>query len=449
MRWWGSLDAVGNAHAQCAGAPDKERNGAGVYVRLADTFVGRNVMSKPEELMSEGSSKTGRPIVHMLGSKTSGMWMSVWALAVAGLLLTSCDKKAAVPSAPSPPVEVTPVIQKDVPITQEWVASVDGFVNAQIQPQVSGYLLRQTYKEGSFVKKGQVLFEIDGRPLQAALEQAQGQLAEAKAQEVKAQQDVARDQPLAEAKAIAQGQLDGEVQALHAAHAVVQAQQAQVDLARINIGFTKVRSLIDGVAGIANGQIGNLVGPTTTLTTVSQINPVKVYFALGESDYLKFAKVINSAARGIREPAMERSPLQLILSDGTTYNRPGRLFLADRQVDPQTGTIRIAAVFPNPDGFLRPGQFVTIRAQTQVLNNALLVPQPAVNEVQGTYLVAVLGSDNKAEFRPVKVGPRVGSQWVITDGLKAGEQVIVQGTLKVRPGVTVQPKPYQAPAGKN
>jgi RND family efflux transporter MFP subunit len=385
-----------------------------------------------------------------LKRRTRGICSMVPVLATVWLLLaTGCGKQAAMPTAPPPQVEVTPVLQKDVPIIQEWVANIDGFVNAQIQPQVSGYLLRQTYKEGSFVKKGQVLFEIDPRSWQASLEQAQALLAEIRAKEVKAQQDVDRDRPLAEAKAIAQSQLDGEIQALQAAQAMVQAQQAQVELARINVGFTKVRSLIDGIAGIANGQIGNLVGPTTVLTTVSQINPAKVYFALGEGQYLKVAKAINKAAMGIATPPVERRPIQLILSDGTTYGKPGRLYLADRQVDPQTGTIRIAATFPNPDGLLRPGQFGRVRMQTQILQKALVVPQLAVNEIQGTYQVAVLGGGNKAEIRPVKVGPRVGTDWVIEDGLEAGQQVIIQGIQKVRPGVIVQPKPSQTAAGGN
>ena len=363
------------------------------------------------------------------------------------LLATGCStQKAAVPP-PAPQVDVTPVLQKDVPIIQEWVATIDGFVNAQIQPQVSGYLLRQTYREGSYVKKGQILFEIDPRQWEASLEMAQGQLAQAQAQVVKSRQDVQRDRPLAAARAIAQSQLDNEVQALEAAQAVVQAQQAQVELARINVGFTKVRSLIGGIAGIANGQIGNLVGPTTVLTSVSQLDPAKVYFALGEGEYIRFEKVINQTARGVAGPP--RGRIQLVLSDGTMYAQPGKLFLADRQVDPQTGTIRVAAIFPNPNGFLRPGQFGRVRIQTEILKGALLVPQAAVNQVQGSYQVAVVGNANKVEMRTVQVGQKVGTEWVIANGLKPEDQVIVQGIQKVRPGVTVQPKTYQMPAGKN
>jgi RND family efflux transporter MFP subunit len=400
--------------------------------------------------MSDGVVKIRREVSPLRKRRVHRGWEMIQLLgSLAMLLATGCDKHQVASAIPPPEVDVTPVVQKDVPIIREWVANVDGFVNAQIQPQVSGYLLKQTYKEGSFVKKGQILFEIDSRPSQASLEQAQGNLAQAKAQEVKARQDVERDKPLAAARAIAQSQLDGEMQALVAAQAFVRAQEAQVQLARINTGFTKVRSLIDGIAGIANGQIGNLVGPTTILTTVSQINPAKVYFALGEGQYFKFAKLINNAAIGLPIPARDRRPLQLILSDGTIYNQPGQLYLADRQIDPQTGTIRVAATFPNPNGILRPGQFGRIRAQTDLVKNALVIPQLAVNEVQGSYQVAVLGPGNKAEVRSVKVGPRVGPDWVIESGLKAGDQVIVQGIQKVRPGGVVQPKPYQAPAEKN
>jgi RND family efflux transporter MFP subunit len=379
--------------------------------------------------------------------KTRGLTRLGYACALAWLLTTGCGNKQAVaPTSAAPPeVDVTPVVQKNVPIIQEWVGNVDGFINAQIQPQVSGYLLRQTYREGSFVEKDQALFEIDARPFQAALQQAQAQLAESKAQEAKAQEDMDRDGPLAAARAIAQKQFDGDKQALLAAQAVVRAQQSQVELAQINLGYTSVRSLIRGIAGIASGQIGNLVGPTTVLTIVSQVDPVKVYFGLGESEYLEFSQAISDAARGVAGPAIDRQQLHLILSDGSTYKLPGRLYLADREVNPQTGTIRVVATFPNPDGLLRPGQFGRVRVQTQILKNALLIPQAAVNEIQGTYQVVVLGSGNRAEMRPVTVGPRVGSDWVIENGLKPDEQVVVVGTQRVRAGLVVQPKPYQQP----
>jgi membrane fusion protein (multidrug efflux system) len=370
-------------------------------------------------------------------------------LLAACLLSVGCAKQPAAKGPAAPPeVEVTQVVQKDVPISQEWVANVDGFVNAQIQPQVSGYLLTQNYKEGSFVQKGQVLFEIDPRPFQASLDQAQALVEQAKAQEANAQQAVDRDTPLAEARAIARKQLESDVQMLLAAQAAVRAQQAQVEIARINIRFAKVRSLIDGIAGIAAGQIGNLVGPSTILTTVSQVDPIKVYFALGESEYLEFAPAINNAAKGLPGPPAAKRPVELLLADGTPYGSPGELYLADRQIDPQTGTIRVAALFPNPKGTLRPGQFGRIRAQTRLLKNALLIPQMAVTEIQGTYQVAVLGSGNKAEIRPITVGPRIGADWVVEEGLKPQETIIVQGMQRVRAGLPVQPTPYQAQTEK-
>jgi RND family efflux transporter MFP subunit len=378
--------------------------------------------------------------------KTCRLAKLAHACAFAWLLTMGCSKQAVTPaSASAPEVDVTPVLRKNVPIIQEWVANVDGFVNAQIQPQVSGYLLKQTYREGSFVETGQTLFEIDARPFLAAMQQAEAQLAEAKAQEARAQENVDRDGPLAEARAIAQKQFDGDKQALLAAQAVVRARQSQVELAQINLGYTSVRSLIRGIAGVASGQIGNLVGPTTVLTTVSQVDPVKVYFGLGESEYLQFSQAISDAARGVAGPAVDRMQLHLILSDGTTYKLPGQLYLADREINPQTGTIRVAATFPNPDGILRPGQFGRVQVHTQILKNALLIPQMAVNDIQGTYQVVVLGSGSRAEMRPVMVGPRVGTDWVIEKGLRPDEQVIVVGTQKVRAGLIVRPRPYQQP----
>jgi membrane fusion protein (multidrug efflux system) len=376
--------------------------------------------------------------------KSHGMGVALACL----LALAGCGKKASAPGPPPPPVEVAPVVQKDVPIVREWIATLDGIVDAQIQPQVTGYLLRQDYGSGAFVKKGRLLFEIDPKPFQAALQQAEGQLAQAEAQAVKAQQDVDRDTPLAEAKAIAQGQLDGEVQALAAAQAVVKAQQAQLELARINLGYTEIRSPIDGVAGISPSDIGNLVGPTTILTTVSQVDPIEAGFYLGESEYLRSAKFISDIVTGRVPLAALQKPMELVLADGATYPWPGKFYSADRQLDPQTGTFHINAIFPNPGGLLRPGQFARIRVRAQTLKDALVVPQAAVSEVQETYHVAVLAAGNKAEIRAVKVGERVGSEWVITDGLRAGEQVIVQGTLKVRPGSPVQPMPYHPPAEK-
>jgi membrane fusion protein (multidrug efflux system) len=342
-------------------------------------------------------------------------------------------------------VEVTPVQQQDVPIYREWVATLDGYVNAQIQPQVTGYLLRQDFREGSFVQKDEMLFEIDPRPFQATLDQARAQLAQAEANESKAARDLERDRPLAEARAIPRSQLDNDIEAHRAAVAAVEAAQAQVRIAELNLGFTKVLSLIDGIVGITQVQIGNLVTPTSVLTTVSQIEPIKVYFSISEQEYLRAAERLTAAALG-RLPPGSRFPFHLILSDGTTYPHPGSFLVADRQVDPKTGTIRIATVFPNPERVLRPGQFGRVRAAPEVRRGALLVPQRAVSELQGTYQVAVVGDDGKVAIRAVTVGPRVDSLWVVEQGLHPGERVVVEGTQKVRDGMTVVAQPYRPPA---
>ena len=360
----------------------------------------------------------------------------------AALFLSGCAKKEAPPAAP-PEVEITPVTQQDVPLYTECIATLDGSVNAQIQPQVSGYLTRQNYREGTVVHKGDVLFEIDPRPFEAALQQSKGQLAQAEAQLGKAKLDVARDTPLARESAIPQAQLDNDVQAYEAAQAIVASAKAQVEQADLNLGFTNVRSLINGVAGLAKGQIGDLVGPTTLLTTVSQVEPIKAYFAISEQQYLKLASRISDVAEG-RKRAGEQKNLELVLSDGSVYPRKGSVVLADRQVDVKTGTIRMAGDFENPGGILRPGMFGRVRAVTGVDKNALLVPQRAVIEAQGSYSVVVVDANNQASIRPVKTGERVGQMWVITDGLKAGEQVIAEGMQKAKEGATVRPKPFNS-----
>jgi len=358
----------------------------------------------------------------------------------AAISLVGCAKKEG-PAALAPEVEVTPVTQQDVPLYTECIATLDGYVNAQIQPQVSGYLMKQNYREGTFVHKGDVLFEVDPRPFEAALQQSKGQLAQAEAQLGKTKLDVARDTPLARESAIPQAQLDNDVQAYDAAQAVVAAAKAQVEQADLNVGFTKVRSLIDGVAGLAKGQIGDLVGPTTFLTTVSQVEPIKAYFAISEQQYLKFADRISAVAEGRRRGGEEKM-LELVLSDGSVYPRRGLVVLADRQVDVKTGTIRMVGAFENPGGILRPGMFGRVRAVTGVAKAALLVPQRSVVEAQGSYSVVVVNSNNQASIRPVKMGERVGQMWVITDGIKAGEQVIAEGMQKAREGVTVRPKQF-------
>jgi membrane fusion protein (multidrug efflux system) len=316
-------------------------------------------------------------------------------------------------------------------------------VNAQIQPQVTGYLMKQNYTEGTVVNKGDVLFEIDPRPFEAALQQSKGQLAQTEAQLGKTKLDVARDVPLARESAIPQAQLDNDVQANEAAVAMVAAAKAQVEQAELNLGFTKVRSLISGVAGLAKGQIGDLVGPTTILTTVSQVEPIKAYFAISEQQYLKLANRISAVAEG-RRRAGQQKILELVLSDGSVYPRKGSVVLADRQIDVKTGTIRMAGAFENPGGILRPGMFGRVRAVTGVDKAALLVPQRSVVEVQGSYSVVVVDSNNQASIRPVKTGERVGQMWVITEGVKPGEEVIAEGMQKAKEGLTVRPKQFNS-----
>ena len=370
------------------------------------------------------------------------LWItSVVALATL-LPLTGCGEKTqAAPAAP-PEVQVTAVQQKDVPIYGEWVATLDGYVNADIRPQVTGYLLKQNYREGTLVSKGEVLFEIDPRPFQAALEKAQGDQAQAEAQLSKTTMDVQRDTPLAKQSAIPQAQLDNDIQAKAAAVAVVKANKAQVAQARLNLEFTKVRSLVNGIAGIAKGQIGDLVSPTTVLTTVSQVQPIKSYFSISEQQYLPFASRISEVLTG-KHPVGTKKNLELILADGSVYPSKGWILLADRQVDPKTGTIRVAAAFDNPRGVLRPGQFARIRFPVSVAKDALLVPQRAVIETQGAYQVAVVTPDNKAAIRPVKVGERVGDMWIIHEGIAPTDRVIVEGFQKVKEGAPVSAKPFQ------
>jgi len=354
-----------------------------------------------------------------------------------------CGKTNAASPIPSPEVEVVSVVQKDVPIFSEWVATLDGYVNAQIQPQVTGYLIRQTYKEGSFVRKGQILFQIDPRPFQALLDQENAQLAQAQAQLGKTEMDVNRDTPLAQERAIAQSQLDNDIQANRAAKAAIKAAEAQVEQARLNFEFTNVKSLVDGIAGIAQVQIGNLVNPTTVLTSVSQVNPIKAYFSISEQEYLRYADRINAQTQ--KEIPSDSPPFDLLLADGSVYPYKGIGLLTNRQVDTATGSIQLICSFPNPQNILRPGQFGRLRAAPEIRRGALLVPQKAVNELQGTYQVALVGSDNKVSIRLVKVGDRVGTAWIIESGVKPGELVIVEGLQKVQSGSTVKIK-QAAPA---
>jgi RND family efflux transporter MFP subunit len=349
--------------------------------------------------------------------------------------------RAAAPPLP-PVVEVAQITQEDVPVRGEWIGTLDGYVNAQIQPQVSGYLIRQDYHEGAFVKKGQPLFEIDARPFQAALDQAKGQLAQAEAQMANAEINVKRDIPEAEAHAIPQSQLDTDTQALLGAKAAVEADKAAVEQAALNVGYTKVISLIDGIAGITTVQVGNLVAPSTVLTAVSQVNPIKVYFPISEQEYLRMADGITPGSVDFMARA-SRMPLKLTLADGSTYPHPGKIIFADRQVNVQTGTIQVVGEFPNPKNVLRPGQYARIQAATGTMHGALLVPQSAVIQQQGTNQVTVVSTDNRAQLRTVQIGPTVGKLWTITAGVKPGERVVAVGAEKVKDGQPVNPTPYK------
>jgi len=356
------------------------------------------------------------------------------------LLASSCNRGRAATATPMPEVEVATVEQRDVPVYSEWVATLDGYVNAQIRPQVSGYIIRQPYKEGSLVHEGQVLFEIDPRPFQATLDRAKGDLAQAQAQLGKATLDVERDTPLAEGRAIAKSQLDNEIQAKLGAQAAVESAKAAVEQAELNLEWTKVTSLVDGIAGIAQVQIGNLVGANSILTSVSQVDPIKAFFPINEHEYL-FAQSKGSAISSDHTIRFFGTTVELILADGSIYPQKGKVLLADRQVDPNTGTIRIVAAFPNPGNILRPGQYGRVRVETNMKKGALLLPQSAVGQSQGSYQVAVVGSDHKVSMRTVKPGETVGTMWVIDEGLKPGEQVVVEGLQNLKEGTLVSSKP--------
>ncbi|MBN1548571.1 MAG: efflux RND transporter periplasmic adaptor subunit [Syntrophaceae bacterium] len=349
-------------------------------------------------------------------------------------LLSGCSKQEEAP--PLPVVEVTAVIQKDVPVYKEWIGTLDGMVNATIRAQVQGYLIKQNYREGDVVKKDQILFEIDPRTFEAALAQAKGQLEAQQARWNTAKANLARIKPLAELNAVSKKDLDDSIGAEQAARAAVLSAQAGVDKAELELGFTKIISPIEGIAGLAKAQIGNLVGPGATeeLTTVSTVNPIKAYFQVSEQEYIQAARSTASSR--------EEKEAELILADGSVYPEKGRFAFADRQVDVLTGTIKVAALYPNPDNFLRPGQYGRVRVITAMRKDALLVPQRAVAEIQGKYMVAVVGADNKVDIRPVKTAERVENLWVILAGLRPGERIVVEGIQKVRPGMPVSPKAY-------
>jgi membrane fusion protein (multidrug efflux system) len=350
---------------------------------------------------------------------------------------TSAAAAAATP--PPKSVSVIELKPETVHLSTQWIATLDGLVNAQIRPQVSGYLVRATYREGATVNKGDVLFEIDPRTFEAALAQAEAQLGQAKAQLGRTELDVARDKPMAAERAIAQSQLDNDIQLNLAAQAAVKVAEAQVSTARLNLEFTKVRSLVTGVAAIATAQIGDLVGPTTLLTTVSQVDPIRAYFSLNEHEYLQVAAQIN--ARTLSKSLWGNgTALTLTLADGTVYGQKGTFLAADRQIDPKTGTIRLSATFPNPDHQLRPGQYGRVSAETKSEREALLVPLRAVSEMQGTFQVRVVRPDDTVEIRTVALGDRLGSNWIAESGLRAGEKVVIDsGQVAADTKVTTKP----------
>jgi len=379
-------------------------------------------------------------------------------LVVIGLIVGATRPKR-VSGAPgaSPDVEVVQIEQKDVPIFGEWIGTLDGFTNADVRAQVTGYLQRQGYQEGAYVRKGQLLFEIDPRPFQAALDQAEGQLAQAKAVLANAQAvqgrtelDVNRYTPLAKEQAASQQDLDNAIQNNMAAKATVATANAQirtaeaaVETARINLNFTRLIAPIDGIAGQAQLQVGALVNPSSgAVTSVSTVDPIKVYFTVSEREYLDWNKRFPTETT--RQAAGKSLHLELILADGSSYPREGTFYFADRQVNQSTGAIRIAALFPNPGNILRPGGYGRVRTAVRVQKGALLVPQRAVLELQGSYQVAVVDGENKVSVRTVQVGDRVGTQWIVAEGLKQGERVVVEGVQKVRPGMQVNPKPFAA-----
>jgi len=367
---------------------------------------------------------------------------------VASLLLGGCKPSGPPPGAGGPggalPVLVATAIQQDVPVTGEWVATTDGYVNAQIQPQVSGYLIRQDYKEGSEVHKGQVLFEIDPRPLQATLDQAKGQLAQAQANLQLAAINVARDTPLAQEHAIATSTLDTEVQTQAADKAAVATAQANVDAAQLNLGFTHVRSLIDGIAGQAALQVGSLVSTSSVLTSVSQVNPIKVYFYISEQEYLTLSAQAKGQGKSDLLNSGNAIPLHLTLANNQPYPETGHIIFVDRSVSAQTGSIRLAAGFANPGNLLRPGQFGKIKADTGVLPNAVLVPQRAVADFQGMSQIYVVGADGTVHVRTVQLGAQIGPKIIITSGLSGGETVVTEGLDKLKDGMKVSTQPDTA-----
>jgi len=362
-------------------------------------------------------------------------------LITCALAAASCGGKEQA-EAPPAGVLVTEVVRRDVPVYGEWVGTLDGFINAQIRAKVQGYLLTKPYQEGSLVKEGEVLFQLDPRQYQAGLDQAKADVAQSQAILVRSQQNVARYRPLVAKGAVSKKELDDAIQTTEANRASVDAARAALENAKLNLEWTTVRSPIAGIAGIAQAQIGDLIAPSTLMTTVSQVDPIKVYVPISEQEYLRFSARNGDATDGSQPD--KRPPLQLVLADGSVYEHPGKVTAVNREVAVQTGSLQVQAVFPNPDNKLRPGGYAKIRAVTDLRQNAAVVPQRAVQEVQGNYQVAVVGKDDTVEIRTVKVGPKSGGEWVIEQGVQPGERVVTEGLQKVRTGTKVTAKPFVA-----
>ncbi|MBU0714932.1 MAG: efflux RND transporter periplasmic adaptor subunit [Verrucomicrobia bacterium] len=383
----------------------------------------------------------------MIRKRTLEAAWALSAIVILALATSGCKRSAHAPQMVPPEVMVMDVVQKDVPIYGDWIGTLDGMVNAQIHAQVSGYLMAQCYQEGTLVHKGDLLFQIDQRPFQAALDKANGQMAEAQANLDMTAINVKRYTPLAKNNAISQQELDNAIQSNKGNQAALESAQAAVQQAELNLGFTKITSPIDGIVGIAEAQIGDLVGPNTVeLTAISTVDPIKAYFPISEQEYMK---AMEKRITQDSEHVIHRTNnLELVLANGNTYPHKGTIVLADRQVNIKTGTILLVGLFPNPENILRPGQYAHIRFVIQMYNGALLVPQRAVTEIQGTYHVVVVDKNNRASIRTVQMGERSGAFWIVKQGLNAGERLVVEGAQKVREGTIVSPKPYQPDADK-
>src|SRR5262245_9065366 len=354
--------------------------------------------------------------------------------------LASCKKKTEAPPPPPPNVQVAPAVAKDIAVYQEWIGTLDGNVNAEIRPQIEGYVLDRVYTEGSLVKAGETLFKIDSREFQAQYDQAKGQVSQYEASLANAKTTVKRYTPLAAEKAISQQELDDAVTRERTSQANLESAKATLERARLNLAWSKVNSPIHGIAGTATSQVGDLVNRQTVMTTVSQVDPIRVYFNPSEQEYLAWVANTGPGEKSLRaSQKMEEGPLQLILADGSVFPHRGRGILVGREVDVKTGTIQIAGLFPNPGDLLRPGQYGKVRVAVDTRKGAVLIPQRAVTELQGSYQVAVVGPDNQVTMKVVKRGPAEGTMFIIDEGIKAGDKVVVEGIQRVRSGMTVVP----------